>query len=285
MPPSLNGFLSLYRQPPIRLTTTYTSTNLAQLSFAAPSNTLAGQFSPTGVDPNFSSTYNFGYTLDVQQQLSRGLLLEGSYYGSETRRIGNDTNLNQAVATGLTGSAAFLRPYPAYDITIEHSQANADYNSLQVKLQQQFRHGISFLVGYTYAKSMDNAPGLGSTSSSSGALPQDSNCPACERGPSDFNQKSRLVLSPVVQLPFGQGKMFLGNANRVVNALVSGYQISSLVQIQTGRPFTVYNTNTNATLSQNSVDRPNHSYDPNTGAPGSRPEGSSSGSIRGLGRG
>jgi len=272
VPPSLNGFLSTYRQPPVRLTTTYTSTNLAQLNFAAPSNTLAGQFSPTGIDPNFASTYNMGYTLDVQQQLSKGLLLEGSYYGSETRRIGNDTNLNQAVATGLTGSAAFLRPYPAYgNITIEHSQANADYNSLQLKLQQQFRHGISFLVGYTYAKSMDNAPGLGSTSSSSGGLPQDSNCPACERGLSDFNQKSRLVLTPVVQLPFGQGKMFLGNTNRVVNALVSGYQLSSLVQIQTGRPFTVYNTTTNATLTQNSADRPNQYANPNKGAPGSRP--------------
>jgi hypothetical protein len=271
VPPSLNAFLSTYRQPPERLTTTYTSTNLAQLSFAAPSNTLAGQFSPTGIDPNFATTYNMGYTLDVQQQLSKGLLLEGSYYGSQTRRISNDTNLNQAVATGLSGSAAFLRPYPAYgNITIIHSQANANYNSLQLKLQQQFRNGVSFLVGYTYSKSLDNAPGLGSTSSSSGALPQNSYCPACEKGPSDFNQKSRLVMSPVVQLPFGEGKKFLGHSNRFVSSLVSGYQISSLVQIQTGRPFTVLNTSTNATLTQNSADRPNQYANPNQGAPGSR---------------
>jgi Carboxypeptidase regulatory-like domain/TonB dependent receptor len=272
VPPSLNAFLNMYRQPPERLISTYTSTNLATLNFTSPAGTAAAQFTPTGVDPNFATTYNMGYTFDVQQQLSKGLLLEGSYYGSETRRISNDINLNQAVATGLSGSAAFLRPYPAYgNVTIIHSQANADYNSLQLKLQQQFRNGISFLLGYTYSKSMDNAPGLGSTSSSSGALPQNSLCPACERGLSDFNQKSRLVMSPVVQLPFGQGKMFLKNGNRIVNSLVSGYQISSLVQVQTGRPFTIYNTNTNATLSQNSTDRPNQYANPNTGAPGSRP--------------
>jgi hypothetical protein len=272
VPPSLNAFLNMYRQPPERLISTYTSTNLAQLSFNAPAGTAAAQFTPTGVDPNFATTYNLGYTLSVQQQLSKGLLAEVTYYGSATRRISNDININQAVATGLAAPNNFYRPYPAYgNITIIHSQANADYNSLQFKLQQQFRGGISYLVGYTYSKSMDNAPGLGSTSSSSGALPQDSNCPRCERGLSDFNQKSRLVMSPVVQLPFGKGKMFLGNSNKVVSSLVSGYQISSFVQVQTGRPFTLYNTNTNATLSQNSVDRPNQYANPNTATSHSRP--------------
>jgi len=73
-------------------------------------------------------------------------------------------------------------------------------------------------------------------------------------------------------LPFGEGKKFLGSSNRVVNALVSGYQVSSFVQIQTGRPFTVVNgANTNATLSQNSADRPNQYANPNKGAPRSRP--------------
>jgi hypothetical protein len=198
-------------------------------------------------------------------------LPEGSYYGSDTRRITN--NINQAVATGAVAgsvvpagqqSASYYRPYPAYgNVTIIHSQANADYSSLQVKLQQQFRDGISFLLGYTYSKSMDNAHGLGSTSSSSGALPQDSNCPGCQRGLSDFNQKSRLVMSPVIQLPFGEGKPWMNHGFPA--AVGGGWQLSSLVQAQTGRPFTVDNTNTNVTLAQNSADLPNQYGNPNMG--------------------
>jgi hypothetical protein len=175
------------------------------------------------------------------------------------------TNLNQGVATGLASPTSY-RPYANnQNLTIIHSQGNAAFNSLQIKLQQQYRGGISYLVAYTFAKSMDDAPGFSNSSASSGTTPQNSNCPICERGLSDFNIKSRLVLSPVVQLPFGKGKPFL-NKGGIASAIVGGWQISSLVQVQTGRPFTVlYGTNTNASLSFNNSDRPNQVANPNTG--------------------
>ncbi|HWB31631.1 MAG TPA: TonB-dependent receptor [Acidobacteriaceae bacterium] len=265
-PTVLNGFLSEYRQPPFRNIATYTASAASPLTLASPTGTATASatYALTGTDPNFAALYNMEYSLGFQQQLAPGLGLEVTYLGSQTRRITSLTNLNQGVATG--SSPTSYRPYANnQNLTIIHSQGNAQYNSLQVKLQQQFRNGVSFLIAETFAKSMDSAPGFSNSSSSSSTLPQDSNCPKCEWGLSDFNVKNRLVLSPVVQLPFGKGKKYL-NSGRLTTAIVGGWQLSSLVQVQTGRPFTViYGTNANASFSFNNQDRPNQVANPNTG--------------------
>lgn len=279
-PTVLNGFLNEYRQPPFRNIATYTSTAATPLTLASASGNAPATYALTGTDPNFASLYNMEYSLGLQQQLAPGLGLEVTYQGSSTRRITNLTNINQGIPTGcspvattppqVTGcpsnAPTYYRPYANnQNLTIIHSQGNAEFNSLQIKLQQQFRNGISFLVAETFSKSMDNAPGFSNSSASSATTPQNSDCLTCERGLSDFNTKNRLVLSPVVQLPFGKGRQYL-NSGGITSAIAGGWQLSSLVQVQTGRPFTVlYGTNTNASLSYNNEDRPNQVANPNNG--------------------
>ena len=285
-PTTLNGFLTEYRQPPFRNIATYTSSTAAPVTLVNPTGggTAGATFALIGTDVNLATLYSIGYSAGIQQQLAPGLGLEVTYYGSVTRRITNLTNINQGVATGLA-SPAFYRPYAKnQNLTIIHSQGSANYNSLQVKLQQQYRNGVTFLLAYTYAKSLDDAPGFSTSSASSSSIPQNSLCPQCEYGLSDFNVKHRFVFSPVAQLPFGHHRQFLSNANSVINALVSGWQLSSLVQAQSGRPFTVFSDplqtaaqviagapattssqNTNSTQSFNLTDRPNQLANPNTG--------------------
>jgi hypothetical protein len=321
VPPSLNGFLSQYRQLPERLTTTYTSYNYTQLNLAGPQGTGVGLYALVGLDPNFRSVYTQGYSLGVQQQLARNLGLEVTYYGSETHHIMNNQVYNQAVPSGLatinptTAAATEIgglncsgcyKPYPTWGgLTFMHSEGAGYFNSLGVKLQQQVRFGVSYLLGWTYSKAMDNAPAPGDTSNSSSSSPADSTCPKCELGYSDFHQKSRIVFSPVAQLPFGKGKQWL-NQGGILTAIVSDWQVSSIVQAQTGRPFSVLNgtytaagaqskcnteilasyataaadancvyangslvksANVNKTLLGSSLDRPNQVVDPNKNAP------------------
>jgi len=267
-----NGFISEYQQPPFRNIATYTTSTAAPLTFANPAGTTGATYALTGTDPNFATLYNMAYSFGFQQQLAAGLGLTVDYVGSQTRRITNLTNANQAVPTGgilplggVSPSTAYLRPYPNnQNLTIIHSQGNANYNSLQVKLQQQYRNGVSYLVAFTYAKSLDDAGGFSETNASSSTIPQNSACPGCEYGRSDFDSKMRLVLSPVVELPWGKGKHFL-NHGGIAAALAGGWQLSSLVQVQTGRPFTVFTGNGAGSLSQNNTDRPNQVANPNTG--------------------
>lgn len=246
VPPSLNAFLSMYRQLPERLTTTYTSYNYTQLSLANPTGTGTGLFALTGIDHNFRPLYNQGYSVGIQQQLARDLGLEVAFYGSATHRITNNESINQSVPSGVVGVGGLncsgcYKPYPTWaGLTFIHSEAFADYQSLQVKLQQSLRYGVSYTFGGTYSKSMDDAPGLGNSANSSSGTLQNEFCPKCDRGLSDFHQKIRIVASPVVVLPFGKGQKWL-NQGGIASAIASGWQLSSFVQVQTGRPFSVAN--------------------------------------------
>src|SRR5262249_6918345 len=59
------------------------------------------------------------------------------------------------------------------------------------------------------------------------------------RGLSAFDARHRLALSYVIEVPFGPGHRFLGTASGIGKVLASGWQISGISTIQTGRPFTV----------------------------------------------
>jgi hypothetical protein len=136
---------------------------------------------------------------------------------------------------------------------------------LQAKLQQNYANGLSYLVAYTYGRSIDEGPG-GSDSSgdASKALPQNSYAPHSERGLSDFDVRHRLVISPVYDLPFGARGKYLTHG--IGAYLAGGWQVSSIIQWQTGRPFTVYYGKDNSNTGENS-DRPNVAHNPNKNAP------------------
>jgi hypothetical protein len=146
------------------------------------------------------------------------------------------------------------RPYPLYNtISMYKWDGNARYHSLQTRLQQQYSHGLSFLASYTYSNSIDDVGGR--------TLANDRRT---ARGPSSFDVRHRLALSPVYELPFGSGKPFITTGP--VSKILGGWQISPLFQFQTGVPLT-------ATLSGNfsnsggTTDRPDVISDPNSNAP------------------
>ena len=58
------------------------------------------------------------------------------------------------------------------------------------------------------------------------------------RGVCDFDLPNTFAGSFDYQLPFGKGKQFLSNANRIVNQLVNGWELAGIVTLRSGVPFT-----------------------------------------------
>jgi hypothetical protein len=54
-----------------------------------------------------------------------------------------------------------------------------------------------------------------------------------------FDLRQRFVLSTIYELPFGRGRQFGKNWNRVSNALLGGWQLNGILTLQTGQPFTL----------------------------------------------
>ncbi len=249
--------------------------------------------SPTGIDTNFRTLYMDEFGADVQQQLTPTLALTVGFIGNEGVRIPRLILPNQGIVTSATATSvssyrplvgapgitypAGTTPYaigpvpspfraPAYyqmgNVTYYVSTGHSSYNAMTVKVQKSYGNGLSFILAYTFGKSLDNAPGYASSSQSSSGTPQDSRNLKAERGLSDFNVGNRLVVSPVYELPFGKNKAFL--ANGFAGRVLGGFQLSGIYSFDTGRPFTISTTG-NRSGSIYGVDRPNIIGNPNSG--------------------
>jgi hypothetical protein len=123
------------------------------------------------------------------------------------------------------------------------------YNSGQVTLRHPMSHGLQLDVSYTFSKSED----MGSDAErnlaflSSFSIIYNTWQPGLNRAPSDFDTRHLLTTDYVYRLPFGKGTAVLGNANKLTDALVGGWQLSGIVRATSGLPFTLdepgYTTN------------------------------------------
>jgi hypothetical protein len=157
-----------------------------------------------------------------------------------------------------------VRPYSQYgNINFLDAVGNSNFNGLLMKLQQRYSSGLSFLLSYSYGKSIDDTPGTPYNVVPSRSSAENPHNFWLERGLSGFDIRSRFVFSPVYELPFGPGKRYL-NSNRYVGWVVGGWETSGILTLQTGRPFTVLVSTDNANVLAN-VDRPNVVGDANAG--------------------
>ena len=123
-----------------------------------------------------------------------------------------------------------LRPFPQYTgISDTYGNVgNANYNALQLSLRQQHpRHGLTFMLNYTYSKMIDDEGNF-----RSGWLPS-----RLERSLGTAGQPQNLVATVVYALPFGRGG--LGNGSALVRGLASGWQISGIYKYYSGSPIAV----------------------------------------------
>ena len=207
-PTSFAGIGNLFYNAPMRNPQTFNSSTAAPLllSNPFPVNASGGTAAPYGIDPSFRNAYVQQYGIGLQQQLTTNLLFDVSYFGTKGTHLPNSINLNQPPAQSATTATAgvnALRPFPAFgNIVYYQSEGISNFNSLQAKLEQRFTGGVTFLVAYTYSKSLDNAPGFNG-SNASNASPQNTYDRHSEYGPSDFDVRHRLTASGVYQLPFG----------------------------------------------------------------------------------
>ena len=205
------------------------------------------------------------WSMNIQQELTRNLVLEVGYQGSKGTHLPLLYNINQPPpGPGTVAQKQALRPYPQFgNISFLDAVGNSSFNGLLTKLQQKYSNGLSFLLSYMYGKSIDNTPGTPYNVTPSRSSASDPTNFRRERGLSGFDLRHRFVFSPVYELPFGKGKPFL-NSNRYVSWVVGGWQASGILTLQSGRPFTVLVSQDNANVLGN-VDRPNVVGDGNAG--------------------
>jgi len=215
---------------------------------------LLGSGAATGagaVDVNYRTPYAIQYNLNVQHELRNNLLAEVAYVGRRGLNASRTVNINQIVAVNSPAAAEFglavgSRPFNntslpvgarfSNDVISQQFNGQATYHSLQARLERRLSAGASFLASYTWSKSIDNVSGIGTGADD---LAQDSYNLAAQRGLSNFDVPHKFIFSSTWALPFGRDRRLLKDANPVVLALVSDWQINGILTYQSGQPFTV----------------------------------------------
>jgi hypothetical protein len=196
--------------------------------------------------------YTHQYLFNVQRELAPDVTLEAGYLGSISRHLESYRGVSAAVPG--PGTVASRSPYPNFGLLVlVDDGANGSYNSLAGKLTKRFSKGLTTLVAYTWSKSIDETSGV-RTQDSDTLFSQDGNCMRCERGLSAFDDRHRLVVSGLYDLPVGKGRP-VDVRNRFLNAVAGGWQLGSIVTWRSGFPLNpsagVNRANTNI-----NVDRP-----------------------------
>jgi hypothetical protein len=254
--------LNLFNNPPFFLTSSYlpnpnTCYNTVATGVICPTNgqTLETGFGsaittvgglganvqqPTliGQDQNAKSSYTIAYNLTLQQAFTPTMSFTLGYQGNQSRHLRVSYGANQypgIVPTDVANSDSYKPFLDLGNIIQVTNEGQGRYDSLQAKLEKRPSHGISFLAGYTWSHSLDDAvqPIQGTDGGTAGN-------PAFlglkfEYGASNTDVRNRFTFAPQYELPFGKGKKFL-NHGGVVDALIGGWKSTAIYQAQTGTP-------------------------------------------------
>ena len=174
-----------------------------------------------------------------QQAVAAGFVQTGGLYAGTANLNGY---LSQTLAnpfagrlpgSSLNGSTIsrqqLLLPFPQFQ-TVSYGQESVGriwYDSFQLSVEKRYSRGLTILGAYTWSKTIEALSFLN---------PQD---PAPFKNIGAQDRPHRLVISAVYELPFGRGHALLGNANRLVELAVGGWQLNLVETIQSGVPLSL----------------------------------------------
>ncbi|HMK23162.1 MAG TPA: TonB-dependent receptor, partial [Terriglobales bacterium] len=208
------------------------------------------------VSPKLKLPYAQDWNLNVQRSFGNDWLLQVGYVGTNGIHLPRFIEANPAIYYPGVSTENNVNQRRMYSgCTLDQPDnciyasvgeiagiANSNYNALEASLRKRFGYGISFLASYTYLKSIDDVSSFNITGSASqptageNDLAQNPFDLAAERGRSMFDSRHRLVLSYQWSLPFWR------QAHTWYQHVLGNWQLNGIVTVQSGTPFTVFDS-------------------------------------------
>jgi Carboxypeptidase regulatory-like domain/TonB dependent receptor len=218
-------------------------------------------------DPHWRPELSQQINVTVQHQFNNSLTLQAGYVGQISDHLLNLMDYSQyELVTPATYSSSGVQltapvyspgPFLAGNPTLKAaftptsgtyafgtaSNGISNYNALQLVLQKRMSNGLQAQVAYTYSKCMSNSGGFygswGTTQTSHGEVGwQNLYNTSSDYGPCFYDEAQVFSAYVVYQLPFGHGKQFGNNVNSVVNTIIGGWTVNSIVAVHSGNAMT-----------------------------------------------
>jgi hypothetical protein len=188
----------------------------------------AAALTMTTPNPNMTPPEAWNWNVEVERELPINSVLTVGYVGRRGLHLPIVYDINQPTQGTLLANPGvnvnYLRPYKGFaEIQEEESVGVSMYNALQVQWNRRMTAGSLFGISYTYSKSND----LGSNYRD---IMPDTYYTRNMYGPSEFDTRNVFVANFLYELPFFKAQ------KHAVGKVLGGWQLSGLVQFQSGTP-------------------------------------------------
>jgi hypothetical protein len=187
------------------------------------------------IDRVYKIPRSYNWNATYQHQLTSDTTVEVGYIGTAGNYLSRERDLNQ-LPTGTTFQAAnaganvnFLRPFKGFaNIPMLEHSGRSLYHGLQFEVNRRFSKGLSYGFAYTLSKTMDNNSG-----------PRDGFIDVYNQGlnwgKSGNDVRHIVIMNYIWEMPF------FNHGSKLMRATLGGWQVSGVIQFQTGAPILIGN--------------------------------------------
>jgi hypothetical protein len=206
-----------------------------------------------GVDYNWKNQRVDQASLNVEREIRPGMIVDIGYLNVRGLHNLHSVNINQAPPTPPGTDYNTERPlvseYPQLgDLPISEAIAGSWYDALTLRFAANIGKSTSINAGYAHGRNFVNGTNGNANNLDQTNINQ-------YYGPTQQDIAHIFNAQLRAELPVGRGKRFLGNTNRVVDAVLGGWQYSSLIHIRSGTRFDVTDNDTTS-LNNGQINRP-----------------------------
>jgi len=192
---------------------------------------------------NNKNSYAEQWNLQLQQELDTNTSFSVGYVASRGIDLMTLININRQFFDAPNGS----RLFPTIgNINMNATIGDSYYHSLQAQVRHRLTSGLQFQASYTWSHTIDDANDpldAGTNVADFFDLP-------AQRANSLLDLRHRFVFSAIYELPFGRGRRFGANWNGFEDAILGGWALYPIFNMQSGSPFDITDS------SQNPATRP-----------------------------
>jgi Carboxypeptidase regulatory-like domain len=189
----------------------------------------------TAQDPVFDHPTAYTWAAGIQRELPFGIVADVTYVGRRGVHLQRERNINQLAPGTVDANPGVnpdaLRPFRGFSvIRLSENAGKSRYNGLQLSLDRRYRDGFKIGVAYTLSRLTSNAD------DKRDILPNTFD-DALYEGISRLDRTHVLNVHYIYELPFWRHQTTL------LRRLVGGWQVSGVIFLQSGEPYSVFRNN------------------------------------------
>jgi Carboxypeptidase regulatory-like domain/TonB dependent receptor len=185
-----------------------------------------------GIDPTLRDPRSYQWNFTLERELPWATSFRASYIGTQSVGMPAGVNFNQ-VPINQRGAAP---PFPFWaGLFSTENLAFSNYQGLQTELSHRLKGGLFFQASYVLSKSISDAgTPRGFFPGEVGVAVTDRFNTRYDRGNQAAARQHRFLLTSFLPLPFGRARALGANWHGITEAVLGGWQLSTVSVVQSG---------------------------------------------------